>query len=291
MKRTKFPWIIDTIVVNDSEQIRVLSEDPRIDRVFDRHPLLNGLFLRRVLRVLSYLGTRFPHMMPRNDVARASRQEDLWKLFNAKAGRMADGPEELELRSHWVKGEDPETDPGVLVQQIVGSFSFDHYKATGESWEAALTVNSAAHPRNLLKMLWWRMTGKVGRAKRLLAGKVDNDIVFLHGTSIALDNIVASVRKMKALYADETMRQQVTPEEAVDLCLSPPPVVFRQANANGEASGCPFAKYSMLQFRLKAAYDASGVKDMIFMSNGWSRCPAAQWVPAVLAGIWKRALG
>ncbi len=118
---------------------------------------------------------------------------------------------------------------------------------------------------------------------------VDNDISFIHGTTIALHNIVASVRKMKNLYANEATPVRLTPENAANLCLSAPPVVLRQATSNGEAGGCPFSKYSLLLLKLGKASADSDAKDLIFMTSSWSRCPAESWVPAILAGIWKRA--
>ncbi len=284
MKRIKIPGIIDTIVVDDPAQINALSEDPRIDRLFKGRPLQNGLFLQHLLRVLSYRGMRFPHMMPRKDAGRASRQDQFWELFSLRAARMADGPEELEDLSRWIKGQGPAIDPGILVQQLIGSFFSDHYVATADSWAAAVTINTAAHSQNPFKT-----QGRVKQAKQLLASMVNNDIIALHGTAIALHNMVASVHTMKEVYADKTTRPTITPEAAAGLCLSAPPVVFRQATSKGQAGGCPFSKYSMFQFKLRDAYKHSGAKDMLFMSNSWSRCPAEKWVPAVLAGIWIRA--
>ncbi|MDR3715989.1 MAG: hypothetical protein P4L51_24550 [Puia sp.] len=289
MKRVKFPGVVDTITVDDPGLIRTLSEDSRIDRVFKHAPLWNGSFLKRLIRTLSYRGGRFPHLLPRGYAGRRSRQDELWELFSKRAAWMAGGPEELEDLSRWIKGERPLEEPGILVQQVIGLFWSDQYKATAESWEAAVTLNIAARSRNLLKMIWWKITGKVSRAKRLLGAMAGNDIVFLHGTAIALHNMVASVGKMKQMYADEALRFSIKAERAVELSLSPPPVVFRQAISAGEVSGCPFAKFSMFQFKLSDAYKLTGVKDVIFMSDSWSRCPAERWVPAVLAGIWRRA--
>ncbi len=148
MKRTRFPKLLDIITVDDPSQIRALSNDPKIDRIFERRPFLNGLFLNRRLGVLSYQGMRFPHLEPRESTARADRQQKLWELFNSKAAAMAQGPIALEDLAQWIKGEGPTREPGILVQQIVGACYTPNYKATAESWAAALTVSKASRSKN-----------------------------------------------------------------------------------------------------------------------------------------------
>jgi len=176
-----------------------------------------------------------------------------------------------------------------LVQQVVGSIFSDQFKATSESWAAAITLDAAVRSKNVPKMLWWKITGKVRKAKRLLSAMVNNDLSGVHGTGVALHNIVTSIRLMRTYYADEKMRKSLTPEQAADQCLSPPPVVLRQAKASGEVSGCPFSKYSLLLLKLGDGNKDKQSKDLIFMTSSWSRCPAEKWVPAVLAGVWKMA--
>jgi len=73
MKRTGFRLFADKIIVDDAETIRALAADEHIDRRFVLRPPLNGLFLGRLLRNLSYQGAHFPHMTPRNNAARMSR--------------------------------------------------------------------------------------------------------------------------------------------------------------------------------------------------------------------------
>ena len=47
--------------------------------------------------------------------------------------------------------------------------------------------------------------------------------------------------------------------------------------------------------RAKGRYDRNflrngGVanRDLVFLSQSWSRCPAEKWVPALLEGVWTR---
>src|ERR1700743_3011562 len=115
MQRTGFKPFADQIIVDDAETIRSLAADERIDRAFVLRPPLNGLFLGRLLRNLSYKGAHFPHMTPRNEAARMTRHEALWEAFNAKADAMALGPDELEPLAKWIRQE-TDGEPGVLVQ-------------------------------------------------------------------------------------------------------------------------------------------------------------------------------
>lgn len=289
MKRKKIPGLIDIIVVDDPLQIRAIAEDPGVDRLFRRRPLLNGVILGRRLGVLSYQGKRFPHQQPCGDSARAAGQDALWKLYNDKAPEMAEGPEVLDDLARWIKGQGPDIGPGILVQQVVGSFFNANYKATPESWAAAVTISKASGSGNIPRLLWWYLSGRIGRAKKLLGSVANNDLFCIHGTTVAVHNIVAGVVKMKGYYADEERRRSLTPEKAAGLCLSPPPVVYRQAKSAGEAAGCPFSKYSMFLLQLGKAYSRREANDLVFMTGSWSRCPAGRWVPAMLAGVWKRA--
>jgi hypothetical protein len=139
-------------------------------------------------------------------------------------------------------------------------------------------------------MLWWQLLGKARLAKKLLGSMVNEDIVAMHGIGVALHNLVASVHKLRLLYDDAAIRKSLTPEEAVNLSLSAPPVVLRQALSDGVASGCPYSKLTLFMLKLKDANHDNKAKDLIFMTNTWSRCPAEQWVPAVISGIWTRVM-
>ena len=41
---------------------------------------------------------------------------------------------------------------------------------------------------------------------------------------------------------------------------------------------------------LGSASKGAGNRDLVFLSQSWSRCPAEKWVPALLEGVWTRVL-
>jgi hypothetical protein len=112
----------------------------------------------------------------------------------------------------------------------------------------------------------------------------------MHGIGIALHNLLASIHTLRLLYDDAANRKNLTPEDAVHLSLSPPPVVLRQSLHKGAASGCPYSRFTLFMLKLKEANYNNNAKDLIFMTNSWSRCPAENWIPAVISGIWKRVM-
>lgn len=270
------------IIVSDAARIRELAADNKIDRKFVLWPPATGLFLGRLLHNLSYRGAHFPHMTAKDDAVRIIRHTKLWEMFNAKAAAMADGPAELEPLAAWIRQES-DGEPGILVQQLLGQFFKPGFVATPESWQAALALREDATSKNIPKVLWWQLTGKANRAKKLLGSLFDDDIVAMHGVAVAAHNLVATVKQLRILYADGN---RMTPEQAVEQTLSAPPVVYRQALAAGAVAGCPYSKFTLFLLRLKDANKDASTTDMVFMTGTWSRCPAEQWIPAVIAGTW-----
>ena len=177
MKRTYLPGITDIVEVTDPAEIRTISNDPRFDRDYIAHgPVLNVLRLRKMLRIFSLNGRLFPTMLPRTDPIRAAAQDELWLRLNIKADDVKHGPAQLEPMAEWVRGTETAEKLGLLVQQSVGRLFVETYTATDESWTAARTVFEAADSSNVLKMLSWRISGRLERAKTLLASMVNGDL-------------------------------------------------------------------------------------------------------------------
>jgi hypothetical protein len=290
LKRLRIPGFIDIINVDDPKEIIELNRDPRIDRKFDlRSPIFNWLILKRSLTVLSFHGSRFPTMVARDSATRASGQAKLGAALNAKASSVREGPEELEPLASWIRGEGSDSDVGLFVQQILGRLFSSTFVATRESWDAAKTLVAAPRSPNWLKTLWWFLSGKVRRAKRLLTSMVNQDLSAVNAIGIASHNIVKSLVEMKRLYSDPSVRSSLSAEEAARQSLMAPVSIFRQPNSAGELRGCPFSKNSLFVFAIGKASKADGGRSLVFMDDSWSGCPASQWVPAMLEGVWSRA--
>ena len=290
MKRTRIPGFIDVIQVDDPQEIIELNHDARIDRRFNlRWPILNWLIVRRALNVLSFAGNRFPTTIGRDSASRASAQAKLGAALDARAAAVRQGPEELQELAAWLIGSVPETQVGIAVQQVVGRLFSPTFAATQESWDAAKILVTAPRSPNVLRTVWWIVSGKLHRAKRMLVGMVGGDLAAVNGIGIAAHNIVNSLQQMKRLYSDLSTRRALSPEEAVRESLAAPVSLLRQATSHGEISGCPFSRNSLFVLAIGRASKAPGGQSLVFMDESWSGCPASQWVPAMLEGVWKRA--
>src|ERR1700683_1611857 len=291
MKRTYFPGIIDVVVVTDPAEIRTISNDSRFDRDFIGHgPVRNVQLLRKMLRIFSLNGRLFEPLLPRTNPSRAAAQDELWSRLNVKAGEVKHGPAELEPLAEWVRGIGTAEKLDLLVQQSIGRLFVESFTATEESLTAAHMVLEAASSSNVLKMLGWRISGRVERAKTLLASMVNGDLAAVNGISVAVHHIVDGLNKMRQLAANPKLRSSMTTGAAVDECLFAPTTVIRQAKASGEVGGCPFRRGSLFILGLGSASKGAANRDLVFLSQSWSRCPAEKWVPTLLESVWARVL-
>jgi hypothetical protein len=46
--------------------------------------------------------------------------------------------------------------------------------------------------------------------------------------------------------------------------------------------------HSLFTLGLGSASKGAANRDLVFLSQSWSRCPAEKWVPALLEGVWTR---
>ncbi len=280
----------DLAVLTDPEQIRSVSNDENFDRDFDAPvSLRNRVRLTKMLQVFSVNGERFPTMRPRTDPVRAAAQDQLWSRLNILAEEIRSGPIELEALADWVRGTGAAEEIGPLVQQSVGRLFVKDFVSTAESWAAACMILEASGSSNIVKILWWRVSGRLERAKALLSSMVNGDLSAVNGIGVALHHIVDGLRRMRQLAADTT-RASLTTDAIVDECLFAPGSVIRLAKTDGKIGACPFKKGSLFVLALGSAAKGRANRDLVFLSKSWSRCPAESWVPALLEGIWRRTL-
>ena len=291
MRHRRIPGVVDLFEVDDPQEIKTLANDPVIDRRFETHTCpMNWFLLKRSVSVLSFRGRRFPTMEPRDCAPRARAQEELWHALNDQAEGIKVGPIALEPLAEWVKGVGSDAEAGIRTQQLLGRLFRSDFTATEGSWAAALVLVAAPRSSNLPKLCWWLVSGKVRRAKRLLAGMVGDDLSGVNAIGIAVHNIVKGLHHMRSLYADANSRNALSAEAAAGQCLRAPVSVFRQSTAQGTLMGNAFPKNSLFVLNIGAASQLSGERPLVFMEESWSACPASSWVPAMLEGVWRLAL-
>jgi hypothetical protein len=290
LKRYHFPGVLDVYEVSDPKDIEAVNNDSRIDREFNSRTCpLNWLFVKRSLTVLSYAGNRFPTMKPRRSEARQSAQQALWNRLHLKVPEVKLGPRELEPLAQWVRGYGAGESLGLKTQQILGRLFSDTFVATPESWDAATTLVRAPRSNNISNLIWWSVSGKVRRAKRILASMVNDDLSAVNAIGIAVHNLVKSLHRMRILYADADRSPTLSPADAAMQCLVAPASVFRQATTAGELNGIRFSNNSLFILNIGDAAKLEEPTALVFMRDSWSSCPAEQWVPAMLEGVWLRA--
>ena len=146
---------------------------------------------------------------------------------------MKHGPAELEPLAEWVRGIGTAEKVDLLVQQSIGRLFVETFTATEESVAAAHMVLEAASSSNVLKMLAWRISGRLERAKRLLASMVNGDLVGVIAMITARQLIVDGLHKMRQLAADPALRSSITTAAVVDECLFSVTNVVRQTKTSG----------------------------------------------------------
>ena len=290
MKRIRVPGVVDIVSSDDASEIEAFAQDSNLDRAYGDHSILtNGKILQRVQDTLQIGGKPFPTVSPRCAEGRAAAQEALWKRLSSIAPDYSAGPDELETLAAFVRGEGPDDACGPLVQQVVGRLFSATFKATAESWNAALVLNEAPRTLNLALIALLAITKKVDESKQLLSNMVGGDLAAVHAIGVAVHNIVNGVNSMRELYNDPSNRTTLSPEAAADRCLFAPESVLRQPIAPENAAGGELETGTLVILNLQAANAKTPDSDLAFLRNSWSQCPAEQWVPALLEGIWRRA--
>ncbi len=290
MSRLHVPALVDLLPVSDPAQIAVLADDARLDRDYrPGGPLLNWIILGRIRRHLVWDGAPFPPVAPRGAVRPLPGQAELEARLAEVAAGLAGDDSALGGLAAYVRGDGPVGDAGPLAQQAVGRLFDPGYQADDASWKAALTLDGAPRSFNPLQLLWWALTGAVPRARRLLAEKVGGDPSGLHGTGIAVHNIVAGLKTMRKLWNDGGSRRRLPPAGAAAQCLVAPQQVIRQPRKAGLCVAGAFEPTTLVMLQLDKANTQRPSAQMAFMAQTWARCPAHAWVMALLAGTWRVA--
>jgi hypothetical protein len=290
MTRLRIPGLIDVLRVADPAQIAELGQDARLDRDYvARGPLLNRMIVARIRKVLSLNGAPWPPVAPRGVQRPTAGQAALEARLSALAGAWSADDPSVRALAGYVRGASAPESVGPLAQEAIGRLFRPDYRADAESWAAAEVMAEAPRSFNPFLRLQWAFTGAVAKARGLLADKVGGDPGGLNGTGVAVHNLVASVKRMRALWADPQARRRLSPEAAAAQCLVAPVQVTRQPTQAGSSLAGDFEKTTLVLLQLRVAQARSPSAETAFMAGTWSRCPAHAWIPALLAEVWRAA--
>lgn len=291
-RRYRIPGLIDLTMVSEVEEIRSLAASPALDRRFARRgPLVNRLIAGRIRRWFQVGGQPIPALAPRGDVVRAERQQSLRASLDPAAGEALWTAEQVGRLARFVRGEVRAEEAGVTVQEIVGRRFDPAYVADRESWEAARMLDEFRDrflsPRHLL----WLLTGRLRRARALLAERAGQDRHAMHGTAIGVHGIMDALERMRTLRA-RPQAGSIDDATAVSRCLHPPRRVPRTVETmlTTPATARPLPPGAMVMLNLETAGARAPDPDITFMHGQWSFCPAEAFIPALLRAVWREVV-
>lgn len=280
------PGVLDLLVADDPDAIRALASDPRLDRDYGRAgPFVNRLAAGHVRYALRHDGQPLPPVAPRDTPGRAAARDAL----ETRLADAAPEPAQLDLLARHIRGQGEPATLGPLVQEAIGRLFLPAYRATEETWQAALFLDRAARSRNPVLNAFWRLSARIDVARSRLALACGGDLSGLHATGIAVHNVVAAIGRMQALAAEPGVLARTPPARAALVCLVAPTELLREATAHGTTPFGSFRRGTLVLLRLEAVRARTLSADLAFLQSAWSRCPAHAWVPRLLQAVWQRA--
>ena len=284
----RIPGLLDIRKVDNKEALRALSADPGLDRRFEEvGPPGNRMVIGRVNGALRVDGKPLPSVAPRDDADRARSQQALHKRLDPAAGPLWD-QETLAALVAAVRGKTGAETIGPATQQAVGRLFNKSYVGDAESFQAARDLDDAVRTRNPARLFTLNAMGQLRRSRSLLTERVDGDLAGVHGTGIAMHNMVRGFEKMRELWAQP--RGRPSTDEAVKACLFAPETVLRQATAQASTAVGEVSPGTLVLFELGTISEPTRDAETVFMAGTWAECPAGAFVVALLRAVWEGAL-
>ena len=274
----RIPGLVDIKKVDSKAEILTLSLDARLDRRFEpRGPLINRFLMRRIRGALRVDGRPLPAIAPRGDAERAAGQAALFDRLKPGNGKPLWDEATLSGLAGAVRGDDGSPEIGPAAQQAVGRLFASDYVGDAASFQAAKDLDDAIRTRNPLRSIQLKITGRLRRSRKLLAKRVNGNLAGVHGTGIAVHNMVRGFEAMRDIWRRE--RPRPSADEAVGRCLFAPETVVRQATTKGGTLAGEVRPGTLLLYQLDTVRERAPGADTMFMAGTWAACPAAAFVP------------
>lgn len=288
-RRIAIPGLADVLLVDAPGEIRDLAGDARLRR---GGPPAGRWLTRRIqanaLGAMRAGDHALPSALPEDDAGRREAQAALADRLDPAAAPW-DG-DSLQAIADYLRGDRSRT-LGALAQEAVGRLFKPDYRATRETWRAAVQMDRAARSLNPARRLAWRATRRTEKAQAVLAEAVGGDPAGIHATGIAVHTFLRSVRNLDAALAEPRGRRFRSTSAMLGRALAAPTAVLRVATDYADTAAGPVAPGTLVVMQLDAATGRTSDPRVAFMAGSWSACPADRVVTAMLAEIWQRATG
>jgi len=287
MRSVRIPFLIDLKRIDEKPDIRAVSLDQRLDRDFvSRGPLVNRILMGRINGALRVDGKPLPSVAPRGDAERARSQAALHQRLDPTKGPLWDN-ETLGRLVAAVRGTAGAETIGPSAQQAVGRLFSKSYVGDAESFQAAKDLDDAVRSANPIRWFKLHMLGQLRRSRRLLTERVGGDLAGVHGTGVAVHNIVHGLEHMRELWRKAP---RPSTDEAVRACLFAPNTVLRQATGKGGTAVGDVRPGTLVLVELEKAREVTPDAETVFMAGTWAECPAGAFVAALLRAVWDGAV-
>jgi hypothetical protein len=285
--RIKLGNILDVLLVHDPKQIQWLNQHPDVEREFDpTASLLHRIIDKRLKFDLAFDGKVLPVFRARKDKQREDEQDRLHQRLENLRGAPGEDRDHI---TDFVSGKETAEDIGVIVQQWCGRLFSSHYRASKEVYDAGKLL--AEWPVTLpLRAFLHKRTGKLDAAKKAVLDVADNDVHCVHATSIGMNNLARTVRKLRGA-AHAIGATKLAPDEVLRTCLTVPPAVLRSCTREIDAPflSKPLTSRTLVVFLVAKSFATSGDLDDAFLGEQWSACPARDVIPEMLRAVWYAA--
>jgi hypothetical protein len=306
-RHLRVPGLLDLFTADAAGSIHSLDSHPRIDRVFDMEgPLATRLVRNRISSVFHVGGRLWPAFLSRDDPGRRKDSAALHERLSGEARRVAFDAEALDrLAALLTRAEAGRPEIGAAFQQAVGRAFHAGFVATPGLYEAADILANWPQAR-FFRAIRLRLSGAVRRARAEILAACNDDTYCAHAISLALPNLIATFERMRALRLETSDPAGLEAGAVVSRCLGGPKTLMRgvrplvlppdprlalrrpNVKIDVPETRKPLRRGAIVRLdRSKAQLLDRG---LVFSEGSWAACPAREWVPALLAEIWRRSI-
>ncbi len=305
-RHLRVPGLLDLFTADEAASIRSLDSHPRIDRVFDNEGPLATRMVRGRIRSVFHIGGRlWPAFLSRDDAGRKKESAALHGRLSGDARHAAFDADSLHRLAALLTAERADRpEIGSAMQQTVGRAFHPGFLATPDLYDAADILANWPQAR-LLKAIWLRLTGAVGRARSKILDACNNDPYCAHAISLALPNLIATFERMRAIRLETSDAATLDAEKVVARCIGGPKTLIRgvrplelppeprlalrRPNVKIDVAETrkPLRRGAIVRFDRSKAQGFD--RGLVFSEDSWAACPARDWVPALFVEIWRRS--